>query len=658
MLTWINENAKWVIAIFAVGIMLGLLAMDRTPAQNHQYPIGRVDGEPISYAEYDVRVKKIVENRYKDTHLEDEQYMKLRNDVFRSFVQQALLKKRIEENGLVASVAEMKAELRNNSDAVRNMVGQEAQQRLYSIQSSATSKEDANARIQAYISTLPQFLVDSNFNKDAYDHWLDTPEAYEWVAMANYEKDLETMSIPAKQLQLFVSANVHPTTLEAEWSVEKRLTEHELEVAVVSGDDFQAPAESVDSLTVNAYFAANPDSFFVEKDLAKLQYAILPVVATANDDAKVREYAMTLYFQLKDTTSVANFDEMARVASEDLTTAAEGGVLGDYTARGAWVKEFEDVAFALDSGAISEPVRTKFGYHIIQSHGKIIDSTGTEKVKVSHILLTVTASSETVDSLEQILTSIKTAVENDDVKFEDAAKAKHVPVRSSDWIGRGDIIPELGFLNGLSAFAFVNKERPDLSDSKVSAVLKNKEFVLVATKTDSLVAGSRSVASFYSQIKNSLLAKKSAENAAHYLNSVADKVKSIPSLAPRDTTDTTAVAVADSGANTSIEKVKVETITASFDGYVPGIGYANPKLYNVLKQKVGEWGPVITTDRGAVMVKVISKKVPLESAVNAAVQEELVNTWRFGYTTVFNEYMSAMENSAKVENNIDLYFRD
>jgi peptidyl-prolyl cis-trans isomerase D len=656
MLTWINENAKWVIAIFAVGIVLGLLAMDRTPAQNHQYPIGRVDGEAIPYAEFDVRIKKIVENRYQGQHLEDEQYMKLRNDVFRSFVQQELLKKRIEENKLIASVVEMKEELRNNSDAVRNMVGQEAQQRLYSIQSSAKSQEDANARIQAYISTLPQFLTDSNFNKSAYDHWLETPEAYEWMAMANYEKDLKTMSIPAKQLQMFVSANVHPTSLEAQWSVKNRLTEHELEVAVVSADDFMTPDNAVDSLKVKAYFSAHPDSFFVEKDLVKLQYALLPVAPTQKDEAKVREYAMTLYYQLKDTSSVANFDEMARVASEDLTSASEGGVLGDYTARGAWVKEFEDVAFALDSGAISEPVRTKFGYHIIQSHGKIVDSTGTEKVKVSHILLTVTASSETVDSLEQILTSIKSAVENDDAKFADAAKAKHVPVYSSSWIGRGDMIPELGFLNGLSAYAFVNKERPDLSDSKVSSVLKNKNFVVIAMKTDSLIAGSRNVASFYDKIRKNLLMNASAENAAHYLNSVADKVKSLPVIA--DSLDTSAVAAA-AVPDTSIPKVKVEKITASFDGFVPGIGYANPALYNVLKtQKVGEWGPVVVTDRGAVMVKIISKKVPDERALTAAVQEELGNTWRFDYSTVFNEYMAAMENAAKVDNNIDLYFRD
>ena len=40
MLTWINEKAKWVIVIFAAGIAIGLLAMDRVPNQGHSYPIG------------------------------------------------------------------------------------------------------------------------------------------------------------------------------------------------------------------------------------------------------------------------------------------------------------------------------------------------------------------------------------------------------------------------------------------------------------------------------------------------------------------------------------------------------------------------------------------------------------------------------------------
>ncbi|MFA6836980.1 MAG: peptidylprolyl isomerase [Fibrobacteraceae bacterium] len=652
MLTWINENAKWVIAIFAVGIVLGLLAMDRTPSQAHQYPIGRVDGEAIPYPEYNIRVKKIVDARYKGEHLEDEQYAKLRNDVFRSFVQQTLLAKQFEANGLVASVSEMKAELKNNPDVVRRMVGEEAQQRLYSIQANSSNEQEANQRIQAYIQTLPQFLVDSNFNKAAYDHWLETPEAYEWVAMGNYEQELKTMTIPVRQLQIFVTANVHPTSLEAEWNVQNRLTSQELEVAYAAAEDFAVDSNSVDSVMVNAYFNAHPDSFFVTKDEVRMLYAYMPLTPTKKDEDKVREYAMTLYYQLKDTSTVASFEDMAKVASEDVSTASAGGSLGDYTARGAWVKEFEDAAFALDSGEISEPVRTKYGYHIIQSHGKIKDSTGTEKVKVSHILLTVTASSETIDSLEQILTGIKTAVENDDKPFIDAASAAKVAVRKTGWISRDDVVPELGYVSGLSAYAFVNSDRPDLSEGKVSGVLKNKNFILVAMRTDSLAAGDRSVRPFIDQIRGAILSNKSAEAAAHYMTTVADKIQSV-SLTP-DSLDTASVKMAD----TSVAKVKIEKVTASFDGFVPGIGYSNPTLFKVLKQKVGEWGEPVKTDRGAAMVKVISRSIPDEAALKAAVAEELANTWHYGYSMVFNDYVNALESAAKVESNIDLYYRE
>ena len=134
MLTWINEKAKWIIVIFAAGIVVGLLAMDRVPNQGHSYPVGVVNDKKITYAEFDARIKNIVQNQYQGQHLEDEQYNQLRTEVFRSFVRQILLNEQFEKAGLATSVAELKSEFKRNPDAVRGRLVQEAQARLYAIQ--------------------------------------------------------------------------------------------------------------------------------------------------------------------------------------------------------------------------------------------------------------------------------------------------------------------------------------------------------------------------------------------------------------------------------------------------------------------------------------------------------------------------------------------
>ncbi len=83
--------------------------------------------------------------------------------------------------------------------------------------------------------------------------------------------------------------------------------------------------------------------------------------------------AQDLYQQLLDG---ADFAAMATEHSEDAGTSANGGDL-DWFERGRMVPEFEEAAFALEIGEISEPVKSQFGYHIIQLTDRRAASTPT-----------------------------------------------------------------------------------------------------------------------------------------------------------------------------------------------------------------------------------------------------------------------------------------
>jgi peptidyl-prolyl cis-trans isomerase C len=62
----------------------------------------------------------------------------------------------------------------------------------------------------------------------------------------------------------------------------------------------------------------------------------------------------------------ADFAELARKESDDIVSGADGGDLGDPFGHGKMVPEFDKVAFELKPGQISDPVKTQFGYHLIQ----------------------------------------------------------------------------------------------------------------------------------------------------------------------------------------------------------------------------------------------------------------------------------------------------
>ncbi|MCH7344091.1 SurA N-terminal domain-containing protein [Pelomonas sp. CA6] len=88
--------------------------------------------------------------------------------------------------------------------------------------------------------------------------------------------------------------------------------------------------------------------------------------ASADEKAKARARAEALLQEAR--KNPAGFAELARKNSQDEGSAARGGDL-DFFGRGAMVKPFEDAAYALKQGEISNVVSSDFGYHIIMLTG-------------------------------------------------------------------------------------------------------------------------------------------------------------------------------------------------------------------------------------------------------------------------------------------------
>ena len=62
----------------------------------------------------------------------------------------------------------------------------------------------------------------------------------------------------------------------------------------------------------------------------------------------------------------ANFEELAQKFSK-CPSGQQGGDLGEF-GKGRMVPSFEEAAFGLKPGEVSEPVQTQFGYHLIQRY--------------------------------------------------------------------------------------------------------------------------------------------------------------------------------------------------------------------------------------------------------------------------------------------------
>ena len=122
---------------------------------------------------------------------------------------------------------------------------------------------------------------------------------------------------------------------------------------------------SVSDEEVKKYYEKHKD-MYSQPETARASHILVNTEEEANDI-------------LKEIANGLSFEEAAQKYS-NCPSKAQGGDLGEFT-RGRMVPEFEEAAFEMNVGEVSEPVKTQFGYHII----KLLDKKEAKKLSFEEV---------------------------------------------------------------------------------------------------------------------------------------------------------------------------------------------------------------------------------------------------------------------------------
>lgn len=111
-----------------------------------------------------------------------------------------------------------------------------------------------------------------------------------------------------------------------------------------------------------------------------------------------------------------SFEEIAKIYSDDLGSARNGGDLG-WMKRGTLVPEYEAVAYNLEPGEISDITESEFGMHLIQ----MIERRG-NTIHSRHILIKPKIKDSDLEIAQKKLDSVKMEIIKDSLSFSDAVK--------------------------------------------------------------------------------------------------------------------------------------------------------------------------------------------------------------------------------------------
>lgn len=238
---------------------------------------------------------------------------------------------------------------RVNGEVIRKTDFEKA---IKNVEGRAGQPVPADQRDRIYRGVLDQLIAYRLLMQESRSRKIEVPET-----------DVEARVTQIKQQ--FPSEDVFKQTLAQQNMTVEQLREDakgDMRVAKMLEGEVNAGV-AVQPQDVSTFYQQNPDKF---KQSERVRASHILIRTPENADAKAKQDARAKASDvLKQVKGGKDFGELAKNYSQDPGSAANGGDLG-YFAQGQMVPPFEQAAFALKPGDVSDVVETPFGFHIIK----------------------------------------------------------------------------------------------------------------------------------------------------------------------------------------------------------------------------------------------------------------------------------------------------
>jgi peptidyl-prolyl cis-trans isomerase D len=349
-----------VVALAFVGLMVFQWGMDISGGGNPRAvgEVGRVNGNPISYQVWTSTYRNLTDQarQQKGSALDDRELDFIEEQAWAQLVNQILIEQELERRGI--------------------------------------SVTDEEVRL-AFRTTPPRWLMENElfqtggqFDYEKYQSYFSSPgvDPQLLLQIENYYRSV----LPQARLMEQIASGIYVSDSELWYSY--RDQNERVRVAYLVLDPELVVADSAIEVTEAELLRSYEENLedYERAAVAEVKLVEFSRIAGPADSAAALEEARQIYTELQ---AGADFAELARARSRDPGSAPQGGDLG-WFGRGEMTPVFDSVAFELDVGEISEPVLSGYGYHIIR-----LDGREGERVRASHILITVRLAGATEDQL-------------------------------------------------------------------------------------------------------------------------------------------------------------------------------------------------------------------------------------------------------------------